>query len=177
MSESSLRDDLEKRRYPVAPQADEESDLSPALATRRAIRYADDDVENQPATRTPTADFGHALSRRDTTYSIHSVRSFRTGGRTIDPSLALPVTYRTVSFTISNTQEHAAVETRQAKDKATNGGFSHAFRDIPTLTSPRVGHVGMASPRSDRDLQAPGHVASHRSDHLSSQREDGKVRT
>lgn len=126
MSASKVDDvDLEKQTKTVASPVDEESDLPPGESAKRKIRYFDDDVENQQATRRPTEDFGYPLSKRDTTYSIHSVRSFRAGGRTIDPSLALPITYRTVSFNITTTQEREAAEARQAKDKASQGSSSH----------------------------------------------------
>jgi sodium/potassium-transporting ATPase subunit alpha len=93
----------------------------------RTIRYAEDDLENQRRSNAPHTDFGYPMSRRDSTFSIHSVRSLRAGGRTIDPSLTLPITYRTVSFNITSTQERAAAEAKQAKDKANGGQYRHQY--------------------------------------------------
>jgi hypothetical protein len=116
--------DVEKQAVMVTSPVDDESDLPPAVAANRKIRYFDDDgVENQLPPRRPTEEFGYAISRRDSTYSIHSVRSFRAGGRTIAPSLALPVTYRTVSFNIAASQERHTAEGRKAKDKASEGSL------------------------------------------------------
>jgi hypothetical protein len=100
----------------LSPSA--EDDINPVLPARRTIRYDDDDVERQQLARKRPTEFGHPLTRSDSTYSIHSIRSFRSGGRTIDPALAFPVTYRTVSFNISATQEKAIQDAKGAKDKA-----------------------------------------------------------
>jgi hypothetical protein len=117
------QDDIEKQTAAATPSTGEEPDMPPALGAKKTIHYAEDDLENQRRSQAPQADLGHPLSRRDSIYSIHSVRSFSTRGRTIDPSLVLPATYRTVSFTISNTQERATAEAKQAKDRATEGQY------------------------------------------------------
>jgi hypothetical protein len=96
----------------------EDDDINPVIAARRTVRYDDDDVERQQLSRKRQTEFGQPITRSDSTYPIHSVRSFRSGGRTIDPALAFPATYRTVSFNISATQEKATQDAKGAKDKA-----------------------------------------------------------
>ena len=120
----SKLDDEEKQTAAVPVTAEDDFDVPPHIVARRTIRYFDEDVEDQQNARAQDQSFGVPLTRQDSTYSIHSLRTIRNGGRNIEPALALPVTYRTVSFNISTSQERGAAETKQAKDKASEGQFS-----------------------------------------------------
>ncbi len=98
-----------------ASRVDEEA-LPPHLAARRRVRYIDDDAEMQYA----AGPSSHHLTRRDSTYSIHSLSSVRSGHRSINPSLALPVTYRTLSHTIDDVN-NTAIKANDVREKAAIG--------------------------------------------------------
>jgi hypothetical protein len=98
-----------------------EKDMNLTPAEKHRIHYVDDEVTHD--TRAPFDDFGLPLSRRLTqgsTYSIHSMRS-TISTRNIDPTLAIPIAYRTVSFNISNSYEKGIAQVKGAKEKAAKG--------------------------------------------------------
>ncbi|ETI22497.1 hypothetical protein G647_06572 [Cladophialophora carrionii CBS 160.54] len=99
----------------VAPPGPNDDDFPAALAARRRIRYAGDDEENPGPSS--SNNFGHTLTRRTSTYSVHSLSSVRSGQRTIDPSIILPVQYRTLSYDITNSK--AIGKAKDAREKAT----------------------------------------------------------
>jgi sodium/potassium-transporting ATPase subunit alpha len=112
-------DDFEASEKPgvvdvVAPPTHVDDDLPTALAARRRIRYAGDDEEN--AGPSSITDLGHTLTRRASTYSVHSLSSVRSGHRTVDPSIILPVQYRTLSYDITNVK--AIEKAKDAREKA-----------------------------------------------------------
>ncbi|KAK6222710.1 hypothetical protein LQW54_000891 [Pestalotiopsis sp. IQ-011] len=84
----------------------DEPDLKQGAALER-IRW--DDAE----TGLPARELRRTHSRGS--MSIHSVRS----RREVDPSIALPIQYRTVSFNIEETKAKDAAEAAKAKDTAT----------------------------------------------------------
>jgi hypothetical protein len=115
--------------YPIfALNMSDEHDLPPALAAKRTIRYADDEIEAAPE-RFPSGipwSHLHKPSRRS---SMSSLRSERSMSRNVDPALALPAVYRTVSFNITTTQERNAEASKEAKLKTTDGkSFSRQRR-------------------------------------------------
>lgn len=98
----------------------DESDLPPAVAAKRTIRYADDDIEaapEQPHRDLPWSNLPR-LKRQNSTGSIRSERSM---SRAVDPALELPTIYRTISFNITTTQERNAEASKEAKHKAGDG--------------------------------------------------------
>lgn len=98
----------------------DEFDLPPAVAAKRTIRYADDDIEATP--ERPNSDVPWSLlpklKRQGSSSSIVSQRSM---GRSVDPALELPTVYRTISFNISTTQERKTEASKEAKQKAGDG--------------------------------------------------------
>ncbi|KIW85556.1 hypothetical protein Z517_00948 [Fonsecaea pedrosoi CBS 271.37] len=109
-----MGDSTEKATVVVEASNHDDEDLNPNLAARRRIRYMDDDEENGgPSAAT---DIGHPLKRRGSTYSVHSLSSVRSGQRTIDPSIILPVQYRTLSYDITNVK--AIESAKNAREKA-----------------------------------------------------------
>jgi hypothetical protein len=100
----------------------DEFDLPPKIAARRTIRYADEDIEAAAVERTPISPSDHvwsSLPRLRRQNSVSSVVSERSLSRNVDPALALPAVYRTVSFHITTTQERQAEASKEAaKSKA-----------------------------------------------------------
>ncbi|KAI9799128.1 MAG: hypothetical protein M1825_004895 [Sarcosagium campestre] len=92
----------------------DEYDLPPAVAAKRTIRYADDDIEIAPE-RSNSIVPGSNVPKLRRHGSTNSFRSERSMSRGIDPALALPAVYRTVSFNITTTQEHQAEASKEAK--------------------------------------------------------------
>lgn len=89
----AAREDVEALTIEEKPTTVQDlDDLPPTLAEKRRIRYVDD-IEGM----------GAPLARRNSTYSIHSIRSTR--ARSIDPTLALPIQYRTLSYNIEDRQQ------------------------------------------------------------------------
>lgn len=82
-----------------------DTDVPPALAVKRCIRYADDEIR----------EIGSTLRRTRSMQSIHSMHSARR--RSVDPSVALPIQYRTLSFNIEDQQSQLNVK-RDKKHKA-----------------------------------------------------------
>lgn len=100
---------------------DADDDLSPALADKRRIRYIDD--EELPNYR-PNVEFGLPLTRQRSAawaYSIHSLTSVQSRSRTVDLAVALPIQYRTVSFSISYSQERRLTDVHDKEEKALKG--------------------------------------------------------
>ncbi|KIW10599.1 hypothetical protein PV08_11563 [Exophiala spinifera] len=107
-----FEDGPEKDFAVISPQEFDDEDLPPALAASRRIRYIDDEEE-----ATGAAGPSRPLRRRNSTSSVHSLSSVRSG-RTVDPTLILPVQYRTLSYTIANADESTAAKSKDARDKA-----------------------------------------------------------
>ncbi|RMZ88655.1 hypothetical protein DV736_g4107, partial [Chaetothyriales sp. CBS 134916] len=108
-------DDVEKQASALASPVDKEDDLPPAIAAKRQIRYLDDDEIERAQPTAQSIACSYSLSRRASATSIHSIHS----ARAVDPALALPVTYRTVSFNIAASQERSVTQAKTAKEKAT----------------------------------------------------------
>lgn len=85
----------------------DETSLPPALAAKRRIRYADDEIQ----------EVGPKLHRTKSSRSIQSMHSGRS--RSIDPSIALPTQYRTLSFNLEDNQSRTQTK-REKKDKVTD---------------------------------------------------------
>lgn len=74
---------------------------------RPRIRFPDDAIN-----------FGPPLHRSNTTYSIHSIQSTKSISRSIDPKLAIPIRYRTLSYNIEDSQrKQKAKQGKTKKDK------------------------------------------------------------
>ncbi len=101
----------------VAPPTRDDDELPAALAARRRIRYAGDEEEDGGPSS--IAYIGSPLERRASTYSVHSLSSVRSGQRTVDPSIVLPVQYRTLSYDINNIK--AIEKAKDAHEKAAVG--------------------------------------------------------
>jgi sodium/potassium-transporting ATPase subunit alpha len=67
-----------------------------------------------------------------------SIRSARS--RQVDPNIALPIQYRTVSFNIEESKGKDAVQLAQAKDKTTKGMCS-----VPGVSSQQTEHCLISS--------------------------------
>ena len=80
----------------------DKTELPPALAEKRRIRFPDDEIQAGPP-----------LQRTKSTMSMHSMNSGHR--RSIDPSIALPIQYRTLSYNIEDGKTKAKVA--QIKDK------------------------------------------------------------
>lgn len=76
------------------------------------IQWTNVDVESGARTRVP-------LQRSNSRNSIDSIRSHRRAS--IDPSTALPITYRTVSYQIAESQEKSKADVQLAKKSAAKG--------------------------------------------------------
>ena len=117
---------LEKDAAMVDLGVGEDDDLPPAVAAKRRIRYFDDEEDNDATAGPSTHGMGYPLQRVNSTFSIHSLSSVRSGQRVIDPALALPVQYRTLSYNISSQQEQAIAQAKDAREKAAIGEFSQS---------------------------------------------------
>ncbi len=115
--EDDVENGAEKDFAVVSPKELEDESLPPDLAARRRIRYFDDDEEAQGA-----AGPSRPLRRRSSAFSIQSISSVRSG-RVVDPSLVLPVQYRTLSYTITNADDKAAAGAKDPREKAAIGMF------------------------------------------------------
>ncbi|KIX95581.1 uncharacterized protein Z520_08701 [Fonsecaea multimorphosa CBS 102226] len=105
---------IEKATVVMEASNHNDEDLNLPLAAKRRIRYIDDDEENGgPSAAT---DIGHPLKRRGSTYSVHSLSSVRSGRRIVDPSVILPVQYRTLSYDITHVK--AIESAKNASEKA-----------------------------------------------------------
>ncbi|KAK5074266.1 hypothetical protein LTR64_006590 [Lithohypha guttulata] len=82
--------------------ADSDSDLPAAITEKRRITYADDEI----------CEVGLPLRHTKSSQSIRSLHSAN-GRRSIDPYVALPIQYRTLSYNIEDSQRQ--VEERKAK--------------------------------------------------------------
>lgn len=99
-------------------------DLPSALAAKRTIRYADDEIEAAPLDRTTSSSNAvwsslPRLRRQGSTSSIVSERSM---SRNVDPALALPTIYKTVSFNITTTTQEREAHKHSAKDAKAKAG-------------------------------------------------------
>lgn len=119
MAEQVQGDQSGSKPPPTTEQSvdDAEYDHESTLADKRRVRYIDD--EELPNYRSDV-EFGSPLARQrsgGSFYSIHSARSIRSQSRVLDPAVALPVQYRTLSFNVSHNQE---VSRKKLKDKTHN---------------------------------------------------------
>ena len=99
-----------------------ECDADPETNDKLRIRYAED--EDLPGYDGPSTDFGLPLRRQRTggsSYSTHSLRNLRSRNRSIDPAIALPIQYRTISFNVADSKERGVVEKKNARDKVVQG--------------------------------------------------------
>ena len=94
-----------------------------AVAAKRRIRYFDDEDEFQENAGPSSTEFGHPLKRHASSFSVHSLSSVRSGQRIVDPHIILPVQYRTLSYTISNTHETQIIKAKDAREKAAIGKY------------------------------------------------------
>ncbi|KAJ9662629.1 hypothetical protein H2198_001301 [Neophaeococcomyces mojaviensis] len=97
-------DDIEAAKGNIAST---ETNLPPAMGEKRRIRYADDEIHY----------VGSPLRRTKSVSSMHSMHSARSGGRSVDPSIALPIQYRTLSYNIEDQQSKPNVK-KDKKDEA-----------------------------------------------------------
>lgn len=118
---------LEKDAAGIERASVDDDDLPPAVSAKRRIRYFDDDESNAGAGGPSVADVGHPLRRANSTYSIHSLSSVRSGQRVVDPAIALPVQYRTLSYNISTQQEQVVAKAKDAREKAAIGQYQHPY--------------------------------------------------
>ena len=104
----------------AAPSSPDDNASPTDLAARRRIRYAEDEEDGEPSY---VADIGHPLTRRASTYSVHSLASVRSGQRWVDPSIVLPVSYRTLSYDITHVK--TIEKAKDAQEKAAVGETQH----------------------------------------------------
>jgi hypothetical protein len=100
-----------------APPTDPDEIHQADLAARRRIRYAEDEEDGGPSS---AAEIGHTLTRRASTYSIHTLSSVRSR-RVIDASIILPVQYRTLSYDVNHVK---AIERPKDAHEKTAVGMS-----------------------------------------------------
>lgn len=94
--------------------SDSEPDLEKSAPADR-IRWHD---EHTARGRTGQSSASRALHRSHSAGSL-SIRSARS--RQVDPNIALPVQYRTVSFNIEESKAKDVANAAQVKDKTTKG--------------------------------------------------------
>jgi hypothetical protein len=99
----------------VAPGATDDEIESP-ITNRRRVRYVDDEENGGPSN---IGNFGSPLTRRASTWSVHSLSSVRSGRRAVDPTIALPIQYRTLSYDIE--QVKTIEKAKDAREKAAVG--------------------------------------------------------
>lgn len=112
---------LEKDAAVVDLNHQDDDDIPPAVAAKRRIRYFDDEEEYPNGGGPSGGEMGHPLRRTNSTYSVHSLSSVRSGRRAIDPAIVLPVQYRTLSYTISFQREQDAAKAKDAREKTAVG--------------------------------------------------------
>ena len=120
----------EKTVCAAVPADHDDEDFSPDLIAKRRIRYFDDDDDNDNDAGQPSSQFGHVLRRQNSTFSVHSISSVRSGQRVVDPAVALPIQYRTLSYNISTTKDKDAVKPKDARDKAAIGKCNHLLKIV-----------------------------------------------
>lgn len=91
------------------------------VATKRQVRYFDDDEIQQIG---PSTSSNAKLKRKGSAYSIHSLSSIRSGHREVDPATALPVLYRTLSIDMERAQKEKDSVVRRRYSDATMAGKS-----------------------------------------------------
>lgn len=95
--------------------AGEESDVD-VPEKQRTIRYDAEQVNLRNEVSTSFA--LPPLRRSNTSGSAMSTASARSRARSVDPAIALPIEYRTLSFNIEQTREREIAEAKSAKEKA-----------------------------------------------------------
>lgn len=128
------QDDIEAAKSPVVAY---DADLSPALAEKRRIKYDDDD---------DIREVGHPLRRTQSNQSVRSTQSFHSR-RTVDPAVALPIQYRTLSFNIEESQSKTRVDTGK-RDKRNTTSEELADVDWHTLSEAEICKDLSTDPRS-----------------------------
>jgi sodium/potassium-transporting ATPase subunit alpha len=108
----------EKDYATIVRASEDDSDLPLTVAAKRRIRYFDDDAELGQAGGPSGAP---GLKRRDSTFSIHSLSSMRSGQRFVDPAIVLPVQYRTLSYSISQHKDDVVAKGKNAREKTVQG--------------------------------------------------------
>ena len=98
--------------------AGEESDVD-VPEKQRTIRYDAEQVNLRNEVSTSFA--LPPLRRSNTSGSAMSTASARSRARSVDPAIALPIEYRTLSFNIEQTREREIAEAKSAKEKAAKG--------------------------------------------------------
>ncbi|KAK5054526.1 hypothetical protein LTR84_001417 [Exophiala bonariae] len=124
---------LEKDAAAIEQSQQDDDDIPPAVAAKRRIRYFDDEEENPKGGGPSSGEMGHPLRRTNSTYSVHSLSSVRSGRRAIDPAIVLPVQYRTLSYTISFQREQDAVKAKDAREKTAVGKSSNTKSNVGSL--------------------------------------------
>lgn len=90
-------------------------DVPDEPASRRQIRYTDDEISR-------VYQSSHRLKR---THSIQSVHSARTA-RSVDPAVALPIQYRTLSYNIEDSQRGKFNKRQEDRSDKAVGDFAEA---------------------------------------------------
>jgi hypothetical protein len=99
----------------VAP-GDTDDVISSQNANTRRIHYVDDEENGGPS---KIINLGSPLTRRTSTWSVHSLSSVRSGRRGVDPTIALPIQYRTLSYDVE--QVKTIEKAKDAREKAAVG--------------------------------------------------------
>lgn len=118
----AAQDDIESAKGAVI--VSERTEEDPAiLASKRRIRYDDDEIQH----------VGRAIHRTRSTQSLKSTHSIRTR-KSIDPAVALPIQYRTLSFNIEDGQHGTGHKARAGKTGKPNAVDQLAETDWHTLS-------------------------------------------
>ncbi|KAK5627857.1 hypothetical protein RRF57_003572 [Xylaria bambusicola] len=110
----------------------------------------DDDLKVKPALRWEDVEAGsrgdRGLPRRNSSLSIHSVRT----RREVDPAIALPIQYRTLSYQISESKQvHDPKERVNAKDAATKEFSALEWHTVSTAEALRRLNTSVTEGLSD----------------------------
>ncbi|WZH49949.1 H+ k+-exchanging atpase [Fusarium acuminatum] len=104
---------------------DPDEKAAPKIGER--INWEDDDEDLRRSRRRERSSHRRSLSRGS--LSIHRANSMNRG----DPSLALPITYRTVSFDIEESKGKEQAELARAKDVTTKALTDLEWHTLPTI--------------------------------------------
>lgn len=114
--------DIESAKGTVIVSEQIGEDLA-TLVSRRQIRYDDDEIQH----------VGRAIHRTRSTQSMRSTHSIRTR-RSIDPAVALPIQYQTLSYNIEDGQHRTGHKSRDGKIGKSNAADEIAKADWHTLS-------------------------------------------
>lgn len=155
----------------VASSGQDDDDANAVLSARRRIRYEGDEEEHGGPSN--PADTISPLKRRGSTYSVHSLSSVRSGRHIVDPSIILPVQYRTLSYDIANVK--AIENAKNVQEKAAIGepdlSSKVPFLDVLIMLL-RCRKSRMASADSRGDLSSIEDFDQYWSFHCCRQREN-----